>query len=80
MILAIFIPFFNDFMGLIGALSNCGLVFLLPVFCYLKLTGVRTKPWYELAFCALTVFLGVVGCIFGTIDAVKALNHEFRKQ
>ncbi|KAL9548945.1 hypothetical protein MBANPS3_005437 [Mucor bainieri] len=76
-ILAAFIPFFDDFMGLIGALSNCGLVFLLPVLCYLKLTGIRNKPWYELAFCALTLFLGIVGCVFGTIDSIKALIRDF---
>ncbi|CAO3619145.1 unnamed protein product [Mucor fragilis] len=79
-ILAIFIPFFDDFMGLIGALSNCGLVFLLPILCYLKLTGIRNKPWYELAFCALTLFLGIIGCVFGTIDAIKALIHDFTTQ
>jgi len=77
-ILACFIPFFDDFMGLIGALANCGLVFLLPVLCYLKLTGVRNKPWYELAFCALTLFLGVIGCVFGTIDSIKALIEDFQ--
>lgn len=60
-ILAIFVPYFDDFMGLIGALANCGLVFLLPILCYLRLTGVRNKPWYELAFCAFTLFLGIVG-------------------
>ncbi|KAI7907533.1 transmembrane amino acid transporter protein-domain-containing protein [Cokeromyces recurvatus] len=76
-ILAIFIPYFGDFMSLIGALSNCGLVFLLPVLCYLKLTGFRNKPIYELAFCALTIFMGIVGCIFGTIDAIKALVSDF---
>jgi amino acid permease len=76
-ILAIFIPYFDDFMGLIGALSNCGLVFLLPILCYLKLTGIRSKPWYELAFCALTLFLGIIGCVFGTIDAIKSLIHDF---
>ncbi|CAO0798380.1 unnamed protein product [Mucor circinelloides] len=77
-ILAAFIPFFDDFMGLIGALANCGLVFLLPILCYLKLTGVRNKPWYELAFCALTLFLGIVGCVFGTIDSIKALIKDFQ--
>ncbi|KAI9283333.1 transmembrane amino acid transporter protein-domain-containing protein [Sporodiniella umbellata] len=77
-VLAIFVPYFDDFMSLIGALSNCGLVFLLPVSCYLKLTGVRNKPIYELAFCALTLLLGVVGCVFGTIDAIKALIHDFQ--
>ncbi|KAL7313447.1 hypothetical protein PS15m_007196 [Mucor circinelloides] len=77
-ILAAFIPFFDDFMGLIGALANCGLVFLLPILCYLKLTGVRNKPWYELAFCALTLFLGIIGCVFGTIDSIKALIKDFQ--
>ncbi|KAI9262739.1 transmembrane amino acid transporter protein-domain-containing protein [Sporodiniella umbellata] len=76
-VLACFIPYFDDFMGLIGALANCGLVFLLPILCYLKLTGVRNKPWYELAFCTLTLFLGIVGCIFGTIDAVRSLIRDF---
>ncbi|CAO3702804.1 unnamed protein product [Rhizopus stolonifer] len=76
-ILACFIPYFDDFMGLIGALANCGLVFLLPILCYLKLTGIRNKPWYELAFCALTLFLGIIGCVFGTIDAIKSLIADF---
>ncbi|KAG1449473.1 hypothetical protein G6F56_008631 [Rhizopus delemar] len=76
-ILAIFVPYFDDFMSLVGALANCGLVFLLPVLCYLKLTGIRNKPLYELAFCALTLLLGIVGCIFGTIDAIKALISDF---
>jgi amino acid permease len=77
-ILAAFIPFFDDFMGLIGALANCGLVFLLPPLCYLKLTGVRNKPFYELAFCALTLLLGIVGCVFGTIDSIRALIKDFQ--
>ncbi|KAG1468673.1 hypothetical protein G6F56_003698 [Rhizopus delemar] len=76
-ILAIFVPYFDDFMSLVGALANCGLVFLLPVLCYLKLTGIRNKPVYELAFCALTLLLGVVGCVFGTIDAIKSLVSDF---
>ncbi|KAI8146984.1 transmembrane amino acid transporter protein-domain-containing protein [Fennellomyces sp. T-0311] len=79
-ILAVFVPFFSDFMSLLGALANCGLVFLLPILCYLKLTGFRNKPLYELAFCALTVFLGIIGCIFGTIDAIKALVRDFDAQ
>ncbi|KAI8388271.1 transmembrane amino acid transporter protein-domain-containing protein [Radiomyces spectabilis] len=77
-ILAIFIPYFDDFMGLIGALANCGLVFLLPIICYLKLTGVRNKPFYELGFCALTIFLGIIGCVFGTKDAVQNLIRDFQ--
>ncbi|KAI8099348.1 transmembrane amino acid transporter protein-domain-containing protein [Halteromyces radiatus] len=78
-ILAIFIPFFDDFMGLIGALANCGLVFLLPILCYLKLTGVRNKPWYELAFCALTLLLGIVGVVFGSKEAIENLRDDFNR-
>ncbi|CAO3598304.1 unnamed protein product [Absidia cylindrospora] len=77
-ILAVFVPYFDDFMGLIGALANCGLVFLLPIGCYLRLTGVRNKPWYELAFCAFTLFLGIVGMVFGSIDSIKSLIHDFQ--
>ncbi|CAO3599949.1 unnamed protein product [Absidia cylindrospora] len=77
-ILAVFIPYFDDFMGLIGALANCGLVFVLPILCYLKLTGIRNKPWYELAFCALTLLLGIVGVVFGSKDAIKALIEDFQ--
>ncbi|KAI9319204.1 transmembrane amino acid transporter protein-domain-containing protein [Dichotomocladium elegans] len=76
-ILAIFIPYFDAFMSLIGALCNCGLVFLIPVLCHLKLTGIRNKPWYELVFCALTLLLGIVGCVFGSIDAIKSLIQHF---
>ncbi|CAO3595192.1 unnamed protein product [Absidia cylindrospora] len=77
-ILAVFVPYFDHFMGLIGALANCGLVFLLPISCYLRLTGVRNKPWYELAFCALTLFLGIVGLIFGSKDAIEDLIVDFQ--
>ena len=67
-------------MSLIGALANCGLVFLLPILCYLRLTGWRNKRYYELLFCALTIFLGIIGCVFGTIDAIKALIIDFHTQ
>lgn len=79
-VLAVFVPYFADFMSLMGALANCGLVFLIPIACYLRLTGWRNKPIYELAFCALTILMGFVGCIFGTIDAIKALVHDFQTQ
>ncbi|KAI9313946.1 transmembrane amino acid transporter protein-domain-containing protein [Dichotomocladium elegans] len=79
-ILAIFIPYFDSFMSLIGALCNCGLVFLIPVLCNLKMYGFRHRPIYELAFCALTLVLGIVGCVFGSIDAVKGLIAHFHAE
>ncbi|KAI8373846.1 transmembrane amino acid transporter protein-domain-containing protein [Blakeslea trispora] len=76
-LIACFVPHFGALMSLIGAFANCTMVFALPIFCYLKLTGIRNKPIYELAWCALTVLLGIVGLIFGTIDAIKELKSSY---
>ncbi|KAG2233822.1 hypothetical protein INT48_005268 [Thamnidium elegans] len=77
-VIAIFVPFFGDFMALLGAFSNCALVFIFPVVFYYKLTGFRGKPWWDYILAFLTVLLGVVGLIFGTISAIQALNNDFK--
>lgn len=79
-VIAIFVPFFGDFMSLLGAFSNCALVFIFPVIFYYKLTGIRGKPWYDYILGFLTLLLGIVGLIFGTISAIKALNNDFKNQ
>ncbi|KAG2190251.1 hypothetical protein INT46_006926 [Mucor plumbeus] len=76
--IAIFVPFFGDFMSLLGAFSNCALVFIFPVVFYYKLTGIKGKRWYEYILAFLTLLLGVVGLIFGTISAIEALNDDFK--
>jgi vesicular inhibitory amino acid transporter len=77
-VVACVVPFFGDIMSLVGSFSNCMCTFAFPVLCYLKLTGVRNKPFYELALCALCILLGIVGLIFGTIDSVRALITDFQ--
>lgn len=72
-VIACTVPHFGALMSLIGAFANCALIFIFPILIDLKLTGWRTKPYYELAWCALTVLLGLVGMVFGTIEAVKEL-------
>ncbi|KAL9549097.1 hypothetical protein PS6_006247 [Mucor atramentarius] len=72
-VLACVVPHFGALMSLIGAFANCTLIFLFPVILYLKLTGVRNKPFYELAWCFLVCVMGIVGLVFGTIEAVKEL-------
>lgn len=72
-VIACTVPHFGELMSLIGSFANCALIFIFPVIFYLKLTGVRNKPIYELAWCALVVLLGIVGLIFGTIEAIKEL-------
>ncbi|CAO3611726.1 unnamed protein product [Cunninghamella blakesleeana] len=77
-VIAIYVPFFGDFLSLLGAFSNCALVLIFPVAFYLKLTGVRNKPWYELIVCFLIVLLGVVGLIFGSKSAILDLIDDFK--
>ncbi|KAI9027214.1 transmembrane amino acid transporter protein-domain-containing protein [Phycomyces nitens] len=79
-VIAIYVPFFGDFMSLLGAFSNCALILIFPVMFYFKLTGLRNKSWYELILGFFTVLLGIVGLIFGTISAVKALKDDFSNQ
>ncbi|CAO3693063.1 unnamed protein product [Rhizopus stolonifer] len=71
------VPHFDDLMSLIGAFANCALVFIFPVVFYIRLTGFRNKPIYELVWCGFVVLLGIVGLMFGTIDAIQALISEF---
>ena len=72
-IIACTVPYFGALMSLIGAFGNCTLVLVFPVIFYLKLTGVRNKPFYELIWCALIVLLGLVGLVFGTMEAIQEL-------
>lgn len=73
------IPHFDDLMSLIGSFANCGLIFIFPILFYFRLTGFRNKPYYEIAWCLLTILLGIVGLIFGTISSIEALIADFSK-
>lgn len=71
------VPYFGDFLSLLGGLSNCTLVFGLPVLCYIKLFGWRYLRWSGLTWCILIVIIGVVSAIIGSIDAIKVLREDF---
>ncbi|KAI7901874.1 transmembrane amino acid transporter protein-domain-containing protein [Cokeromyces recurvatus] len=73
------IPHFDDLMSLIGSFANCALILIFPIIFYFKLTGFRNKPIYELAWCGLTMLMGVVGLVFGTISSIEALVADFKK-
>ncbi|ORX89623.1 hypothetical protein K493DRAFT_318560 [Basidiobolus meristosporus CBS 931.73] len=72
-LVSMFVPAFGDFMSLVGALTNCQIIFVFPVVFYLKLYGWRNIRWYELILCAIIIVVGMVSCVLGTIDAVKNL-------
>jgi hypothetical protein len=44
------------------------------------LTGIRGKPWYEYVLGVLTLLMGIVGLIFGTISAIQALDNDFKNK
>ncbi|CAO3652648.1 unnamed protein product [Cunninghamella blakesleeana] len=79
-VIAVSVPLFSALMSLIGAFANCLLVFVFPVAFYLKLTGLRNKPIYELVWCALIIILGLVGLIFGSMYAIIDLKVAAAKQ
>ncbi|KAF9346675.1 hypothetical protein BGX34_003718 [Mortierella sp. NVP85] len=71
------VPYFDNFLSLLGALGNCTLIFVLPIACYFKLIGWRHLKVYELVWCAIIVIIGVISAIIGSIDAIKALKSSF---
>ncbi|CAG8548550.1 34_t:CDS:2 [Funneliformis caledonium] len=76
--IAITIPFFDDIMSLLGALANCLLVFVLPVLFYLKLFGWERMSLLKLTWNAFVIFVGLVGCVIGSIKATNRLIEDFR--
>ncbi|KAK9762149.1 hypothetical protein K7432_012392 [Basidiobolus ranarum] len=73
-LVSMFVPAFGDFMSLVGALTNCQIIFVFPVVFYLKLYGWRNIPWYELILCAIILVVGMLSCVLGTIDAITSLK------
>ncbi|KAI8138387.1 transmembrane amino acid transporter protein-domain-containing protein [Fennellomyces sp. T-0311] len=76
-VIAVKVPSFGNIMSLLGAFSNCTLIFIFPVIFYYRLTGFRNKPFYELIFGFFAVALGIVGLIFGSKSAIEGLMEEY---
>ncbi|KAI9496313.1 transmembrane amino acid transporter protein-domain-containing protein [Zychaea mexicana] len=77
-VIACTVPHFSPLMSLFGAFGYSTTIFIIPVLCYYKLTGLRNKPFYELIGGFLTILMGLVGLIFGTWDAIESLIVAFR--
>ncbi|KAF9428079.1 hypothetical protein BGZ94_003444 [Podila epigama] len=78
--IACVVPYFGDFLSLLGALGNCSLIFVMPILFYFKLIGWRQMKWYELVWCAIIVIIGVISAVIGSIDAIKGLKNRFESQ
>ncbi|KAJ3104819.1 hypothetical protein HK100_003999 [Physocladia obscura] len=74
--LAIAIPFFKDFMTLLGAVANTALIFIFPVIFDFKLFGFQNRPWQERVFGVVILIVGAFGGLVGGYEAVIALLND----
>ncbi|CAG8498802.1 2901_t:CDS:2 [Diversispora eburnea] len=77
--IAVIVPFFGDFMSLLGAVAVSLLVFVLPVVFYIRLYGLRTMSTMELLWSFFVIIIGLACCLIGTVDAIAALLKDFRE-
>ncbi|KAI9292586.1 hypothetical protein K502DRAFT_367483 [Neoconidiobolus thromboides FSU 785] len=77
-VIAMYVPYFNDLMALIGAVSNCLIIFLIPVICHFKLFGFKKRPFYDYILAPLCIIVGALGLVLGSIDAVSNLIKAFQ--
>ncbi|RKP07203.1 transmembrane amino acid transporter protein-domain-containing protein [Thamnocephalis sphaerospora] len=75
-LIAMYMPSFGSFMSLLGAIDTCMLVFVLPIICYMRLFGWRSIRPLELVWCAIILIIGLMGCVLGSISAVKEMMEE----
>ncbi|CAH1760335.1 9707_t:CDS:2 [Entrophospora sp. SA101] len=78
-IIAILVPFFGDFMSLLGAFANCLLVFVLPVVFYVRLFGWNSMTIWEMILNLFVILVGLIGCVVGTVDAISSLLKDFNE-
>lgn len=81
-IIAMLIPYFSDFMALVGTILSDTLTFVLPSVFWMKLNRARGGKWGQIEFivCVLVAIVGICCATVGTMDAVKALIHDYHFQ
>ncbi|KAJ1935092.1 hypothetical protein EC988_008595 [Linderina pennispora] len=71
------IPYFDSVLSLMGALSVTMMFTFVPVVAYYRMYGGYKKiPWYELIWMVIVIVIGLVGCVWGSIDAVESLVDQ----
>ncbi|KAJ2684062.1 hypothetical protein IWW39_005137 [Coemansia spiralis] len=72
------LPFFDDVISLIGALTNPVLIYLTPIACYIKLKGWRNCSRLTLAGLLLLLIFGLVVSGFGLVDTIEDIVKAFK--
>ncbi|KAF9165877.1 hypothetical protein DFQ26_009171 [Actinomortierella ambigua] len=75
-LISLVIPFFGDVMDLLGALTGSMFVFILPVMCYYKLGGYQGASLAHKAFAVMTLAVGIVAMVMGSIDAIRDIYRD----
>ncbi|KAF9983410.1 hypothetical protein BGZ75_005136 [Mortierella antarctica] len=74
------VPFFGDVMDLLGAMTTCLLVFVMPIMCYYRLGGLANAGWGFRLWAVFILVVGLISMVFGTYDAVKHLIDDFQRR
>ncbi|KAG0291550.1 hypothetical protein BGZ96_005077 [Linnemannia gamsii] len=72
------VPFFGDVMDLLGSLTQCLLVFVMPIVFFYKLGGLDRAAWWTKLWAAFVLVVGMIALILGTVDAIRHLAADFR--
>ncbi|KAF9192149.1 hypothetical protein BGZ51_006123 [Haplosporangium sp. Z 767] len=79
-LVAAVVPFFDDVMDLLGAMSTCLLVFVMPILFYYRLGGFINQGWMARLWAGCILAVGTVAMVLGTIDAVHHLMNDFQQR
>ncbi|KAJ2140061.1 hypothetical protein GGH17_000080 [Coemansia sp. RSA 788] len=72
------IPFFDDVISLVGALTNPVLIYLAPISCYVKLKGWRNCSKMSLVGLTLLLAFGMAVSAFGLVQTIFDIIESFR--
>ncbi|KAJ3216418.1 hypothetical protein HDU67_009472 [Dinochytrium kinnereticum] len=76
--LAMAVPFFADFMTLLGAIANTNLIFVFPVLFDFSLFGFHHRTFKEKAIGVIILLVGIYGGVIGGWEAIMALVRDFQ--
>ncbi|XP_059670339.1 amino acid transporter AVT1J-like isoform X1 [Cornus florida] len=75
-VVAVTVPFFGYLMSLVGAFLSVTASFLLPCFCYLKISGAYQRLGFELLIIIVIVLMGISTVLIGTYTSlVEIISH-----
>lgn len=71
---------FELIMGLVGAFSECMLVFVVPTVCHIKMFGIRGRKAWEYPVIVITLLVASVCVVQGTYEAIEAIVDHVQKK